>query len=78
MIPRASRGPVPLTAHGPGQQVPGPGGVQQWSFGSKRSILGSGCGGGGGHMPVQRNSSLNAPFINKPGLLEVRIFFYVL
>ncbi|KAK3736884.1 hypothetical protein RRG08_000629 [Elysia crispata] len=70
MIPRASRGPVPLTAHGPGQQVPGPGGVQQWSFGSKRSILGSGCGGGGGHMPVQRNSSLNAPFINKPGLLE--------
>ncbi|RUS88180.1 hypothetical protein EGW08_004077 [Elysia chlorotica] len=68
MIPRASRGPVPLTAQCPGQQVPG--GVQQWSFGSKRSILGSGCGGGGGHMPVQRNSSLNAPFINKPGLLE--------
>ncbi|GFS25345.1 protein Smaug homolog 1-like [Elysia marginata] len=68
IIPRASRGPVPLTTHGPGQQVPGPGGIQQWSFGSKRSILGSGCGGG--HMPVQRNSSLNAPFINKPGLLE--------
>lgn len=70
IIPRGSRGPVPLTTLGPGQQVPGPGGVQQWSFGSKRSILGSGCGAGGGHMPVHRNSSLNAPFINKPGLLE--------
>ncbi|GFO35431.1 protein smaug homolog 1-like [Plakobranchus ocellatus] len=69
IIPRASRGPVPYSTHG-GHQVLGPGGMQQWSFGSKRSILGSGCGGGGGHMPVQRNSSLNAPFINKPGLLE--------
>ncbi|CAL1527783.1 unnamed protein product [Lymnaea stagnalis] len=66
IIQRAGRVPVPALSpyH--------PGGIQQWSFGSKRSIVGGGCTGGtsDGHMPVIRNSSLNTGFLNKPGLLE--------
>ncbi|XP_005108204.2 protein Smaug homolog 1 [Aplysia californica] len=64
IIPRAGRIPVPQSV-GHHQQHPS---MQQWSFGSKRSILGGGSGGG--HMPVQRNNSLNTAFLNKPGLLE--------
>ena len=47
--------------------APCPSGIQQWSFGSRRSVLGS----TNTHTPVQRNSSLNTAILNKPGLLEV-------
>lgn len=40
--------------------------VQQWSFGSRRSVLGA----ANMHTPLTRNSSLNAAILNKPGLLE--------
>ena len=47
--------------------APFPSGTQQWSFGSRRSVLGS----ANMHTPVQRNSSLNTAILNKPGLMEV-------
>lgn len=48
--------------------TPGQTGVQQWSFGSRRSVLGSAAV----HTPLQRNSSLNTSILNKPGLLEAK------
>lgn len=54
--------------------TPGQTGVQQWSFGSKRSVLGSAAV----HTPLQRNSSLNTSILNKPGLLEVRRLVIIL
>ncbi|KAK7502826.1 hypothetical protein BaRGS_00006076 [Batillaria attramentaria] len=42
--------------------------VQQWSFGSRRSVLGS----TNMHTPLTRNSSLNAAILNKPGLMEAK------
>ncbi|XP_041353331.1 protein Smaug homolog 1-like isoform X2 [Gigantopelta aegis] len=40
---------------------------QQWSFGTKRSVVGASPVG---HLPLQRNNSLNTSLANKPGLLE--------
>mgnify|MGYP003688988965 CR=1 FL=1 len=45
-------------------QKPGP----QWSFGTKRSILG---GTTSGHAPLTRNSSLNPSMFSRQGPLEV-------
>ncbi|BFZ06840.1 hypothetical protein BsWGS_09879 [Bradybaena similaris] len=61
--PRTGRAPVPVTSYLPQQSN------SLWNFGARRSIVGAGSGGGV-HTPVQRLSSLNTQFINKPGLLE--------
>ncbi|KAK3089916.1 hypothetical protein FSP39_007637 [Pinctada imbricata] len=41
----------------------------QWSFGTKRLIVG---GTTSGHPPLQRNSSLNPAMFSRPGLLEAQ------
>ncbi|XP_067680249.1 protein Smaug homolog 1-like isoform X1 [Haliotis asinina] len=48
-------------------RIPPKHGIQQWSFGSKRSVVGAQPAG---HVPLQKNNSLNTTFLNKPGLLE--------
>ncbi|KAK7104061.1 protein Smaug homolog 1-like [Littorina saxatilis] len=54
------------TASGTRTRLPPGPSLQQWSFGSRRSVLGSVA-----HTPVSRNNSLNTSML-KPGLLEAK------
>lgn len=50
------------------QKVPRqPRSATQWSFGTKRSIVG---GTTSGHLPLQRNTSLNPAIFSRPGFIE--------
>ncbi|KAL8604800.1 hypothetical protein ACOMHN_028428 [Nucella lapillus] len=53
----------------PGQSALG--GMHQWSFGSRRSVLGSSSSSSSNsHLPLSRNSSLTSPILGKTSLME--------